>query len=265
MLLCIHASATDPIRIMPLGDSITCGLIIPAPGNVPGGYRTQLWKDLTNGGYSVDFVGASQQNPDPGNLPDPDHNGYGGWTIEQIDAKIGSWMAAEKPAVVLLHIGTNDAFRTPSSDVVSARLNKLISDITTQSPQTHLIVAKIINASDPKISAWVDMYNGLIPGIVAGHAKNGELVTMVDMTSVVPANAFADPYHPNKAGYDLMGDAWFNAIKALGPINNPTETPEPCSAVVGLSALFGALVYAWWRGNDAVAKQRQSGCQSPER
>lgn len=221
VLLCGQLSAAEPIRIMCLGDSITCGLICPAPGKVPGGYRTQLWKHLTDAGYAIEFVGASTQNPDPNNLPNPNHNGYGGWTIEQLNAKIDNWMAAEKPAVVLLHIGTNDAFGHPSNDVVTARLNRLISKITKQSPQTHVIVARIIDTTDPNLRAWVKTYNSLIPGIVASHAKNGELVTLVDMTSAVSPENYSDPYHPNKAGYDQMGDTWFKAIQSLGIISKP--------------------------------------------
>ena len=48
---------------------------------------------------------------------------------------------------------------------------------------------------------------------------------MVDMNAVVPANDYSDDWHPNKAGYDLMGDAWFSAIQALGPMSNPGGHP----------------------------------------
>ena len=49
LLGCGPISAADPIRVMPLGDSITAGLIIPTPGYIPGGYRTKLWHDLSDG------------------------------------------------------------------------------------------------------------------------------------------------------------------------------------------------------------------------
>lgn len=250
MLFCTSISAAELLRIMPLGDSITAGLISPAPGYIPGGYRTKLWQNLTAAGYSVDFVGASQQNPDAGNLPDPDHNGYGGWTINQIDANIVNWLNATKPAAVLLHIGTNDTFGTDAEfKSVGTRLDKLITDITKQSPQTHLIVAQIISSSDATREARIQTYNGLVPDIVAAHANNGELVTMVDMHAAVPSVDFADSYHPNKVGYDLMGDAWSKAILALGPISNPTETPEPGAAVLSFLGLLGMGTYAWWQRN----------------
>lgn len=233
-------TTTEPLRIMPLGDSITCG-------TYPGGYRTKLWSDLASAHYTVDFVGASASNPDPVNLPDPDHNGYGGWRIEQLDADVVGWMDASKPAAVLLHVGTNDVAQNYDFGDISTRLSHLIKDITTQSPQTHLIVAQIIPILDSASESRVQAYNSLVSDVVASHAANGELVTLVDMHSVLTTSDLSDGVHPTKAGYDMMGNAWFNAIKSLGPIGNPIETPEPCSAILSLLGLIGLGVYAWWR------------------
>ena len=55
---------------------------------------------------------------------------------------------------MLLHIGTNDMFGSDADfNNVGTRLDQLITDITTQSPQTHLIVAKIINSLDATTEA----------------------------------------------------------------------------------------------------------------
>jgi lysophospholipase L1-like esterase len=225
MLLAAIAAAAEPIRIMPLGDSITRGAICPKPGDVPGGYRTRLWKRLTDAGHKVHFVGADTSNPDPGKLPNPNHNGYKGWTIEQIDAKVVSWLKESKPDVVLLHIGTNNAFQKANDAAITASLDKLITHITTESPKTYVVVAQIIDTKDANIRGWIQNYNKLIPGIVAKHAKNGERVTMVNMTKTVPPTDFADPYHPNKAGYDRMGDAWFTALKSLPIFSHSSTAP----------------------------------------
>ena len=246
-VFCVQAVAVESIRIMPLGDSITRGSSYA--GNVAGGYRTQLWKDLTNAGYAVDFVGESSENPDSGNLPDPDHNGYNGWRIDQIDAQVVAWMKKEKPGVVLLHIGSNDAIGNYLFSTVSTRLSNLITDITTESPQTHVIVAKIIGSTDAGTESRVKTFNSFVDSTVASHASKGERVTMVDMYSAIPTSAFSagDPYHPNRTGYDLMGDTWFSAIQSLGAISNPTETPEPSSALLGASGLVALGIYVWRR------------------
>lgn len=259
-ILCgIQALAGEPLRIMPLGDSITRGTTRGTrPYDVPGGYRTELWNNLTTAEYTVDFVGAASDNPDPTNLPDPDHNGYNNWRIDQIDSNITGWLNSTRPAVVLLHIGTNDAIQNYDFSNVATRLDQLITHITAQSPQTHLIVAKIIGSKLSDVAARIDTYNSFIPGIVADHANNEEWVTMVDMTSVVPLGAFDDNYHPNKAGYDLMGDAWFGAIEAIGPISNPAPTPEPGTAAMSTVAVLCLLVYARRR-------RERSQCQIRDR
>ncbi len=51
----------SPIRIMPLGDSITKGTGIcsePDTYLICNGYRQDLWNALVDSGYSVDFVGS---------------------------------------------------------------------------------------------------------------------------------------------------------------------------------------------------------------
>ena len=76
-----RAPAAPPIRVLPLGDSITDG------AGAPGGYRLRLYQLLTNAGFNVDFVGTLTDNGAPG-LPDPDHEGHSGWRIDQIDSII---------------------------------------------------------------------------------------------------------------------------------------------------------------------------------
>jgi len=78
-----NADCGYPIRIMPLGDSITYGW----DGGY-GGYRGYLGDLLYNGGYDFDFVGSRTDNDpctDP-NCPflDLDHEGWNGWRADQI-------------------------------------------------------------------------------------------------------------------------------------------------------------------------------------
>lgn len=92
-----------PVRIMPLGDSITHGT------PVAGGYRLPLYHMLTNASYIVDYVGTSTANPSP-DLPEINHEGHGGWRISDpslgLYENIFGWFETiEDPHVVLLHIG----------------------------------------------------------------------------------------------------------------------------------------------------------------
>ncbi len=65
-----------PLKIMPLGDSITDGY------NVPGGYRAELWRLLDVAGTHVNFVVSLQSGPS--GLPDKDHEGHSGWCISPL-------------------------------------------------------------------------------------------------------------------------------------------------------------------------------------
>ena len=62
------AAGAEPIRIMPVGDSITVGYTnLPGQPDVPFeyGYRAGLYTRLTDADYSFQFVGNSTEHPTP--------------------------------------------------------------------------------------------------------------------------------------------------------------------------------------------------------
>ena len=191
-----------PLRVMPFGDSITRGLIIPEPGVVPGGYRTRLHERLIREWGPVEFVGSADDNPDPRNLPSPRHEGHGGCRIDELAAGVDEWMAAARPNLVLLHAGTNDMVQDHEVDSAPQRLNDLLARIP-----GAIYLARIIGSTDPTVHERIARFNAALPDVVRRHDA-----VLVDMFAAVPLTAFADPYHPNAAGYRLMADAWFEAI-----------------------------------------------------
>ncbi|HWH69765.1 MAG TPA: hypothetical protein VNT26_10290, partial [Candidatus Sulfotelmatobacter sp.] len=94
---------STPVRIMPLGDSITSSIDGQAS------YRYWLWKRLQAAGFNVDFVGTLWGVGDgaSGIYPDfdQDHEGHPGATTDDILNSISSWAAQDQPDVVLLLIG----------------------------------------------------------------------------------------------------------------------------------------------------------------
>ena len=103
-LACSTLLNAAPLRIMPLGDSITCGYTDNPNWNVPFefGYRGPLYTLLKNAGYDFQFVGACPQpfdnysgDPTRGGTVAPTldlrplgqngHRGYGGVSIATID------------------------------------------------------------------------------------------------------------------------------------------------------------------------------------
>src|SRR6186997_799663 len=86
-------SAPAPVRIMPLGDSITAG---------PGCWRAMLWHQLQAAGYTnIDFVGGVSDGGgcNPGYAYDFDHEGHGGFSATGIadNNQLPPWLDAARP------------------------------------------------------------------------------------------------------------------------------------------------------------------------
>ncbi|MFI6074502.1 SGNH/GDSL hydrolase family protein [Actinoplanes sp. NPDC051343] len=227
------ASGTDPafggapIRIMPLGDSITYG-VGPAVAN---GYRTDLYDRLTRAGLNVDFVGGVQS----GDGADPDNEGHPGWTIEQISAEVDTWMADARPDVILLHAGTNDMRASATVPTAPAALSALLDRIEADAPQAEVFVAEVTGAgTTPNRPMWkrrIDAYNARIPAIVDAKGPNFHLVDQsgiegIDLTDVV---------HPNTFGYAKMAWNWYQAMMPVLDVSGsawPT-TGNPYRLTVG--------------------------------
>lgn len=194
------------VKIMPLGDSITTG----DNSYRYGGYRVALWNLGQAAGWRFHFVGSKQSGPAA--LPDKHNEGHSGWRIDQLSAKVVSWLRAATPDIVLLHIGTNDLRQGYSPEVVLTRLNILIDQITNTVPYAILIVAQITPQVDTTINARVITYNAAIPRLVDLKTKQGKHIEYVDMYDAVPLHDVSDHIHPNNAGYALMAQVWYKAL-----------------------------------------------------
>jgi lysophospholipase L1-like esterase len=202
-------AAAKTYRIMPLGDSITRG-----GGQVNGryvGYRLALQKQLKTGtfGAKFDFVGSMTDR----GVPDGQHEGHGGWTIDNLAANIDRWMVTYRPDIVLLHAGTNNITRHDSPAVTAAKLRKLIAKIRSRNATTKIFVAKVIKSRDPARRPATNVYQSLIPAVVAASGPN---VYLVDQ-STVSATDLYDWTHPNDFGYLKMAYNFYQALnKVLG-------------------------------------------------
>ena len=221
-------------RVMPLGDSITRG-----GGQVPGqyiGYRAVLQANLKAGatGFRYDFVGSMS---DPG-APDRNHEGHGGWTIDDLAAYVDTWMETYRPDIVLLHAGTNNITRKDSPATTATKLQNLIAQIRSHDAGTRILVAKVIKSRDPGRRPATNAYQALIPGVVAAAGPN---VHLVDQSSIAGADIY-DWTHPNDFGYAKMAYNWYHALnKVVGrgawkAVANPykARTARICQVHYGL-------------------------------
>lgn len=199
----------DPIKILPMGDSITFGVGGTAE---LGGYRGPLYTLLENAGYEVDYVGTSTENG--ASLADPDHEGHSGWRIDQLDSNVAGWFdAIDTPDFILLHIGTNDFGQNLNTSTAIDRLDALITKMSDLRPTAHIIVTNLMERNEPQNSAIQAQFNPFVEGVVNDHINAGDLVSFLDMRAAVPLSDMPDNLHPNQTGYNKMAAAWVTAIE----------------------------------------------------
>jgi hypothetical protein len=245
-------SAAAPLKIMPLGDSITYGV------SYDGGYRVELFKDFGSDPNKVVFVG-SQTNGST-YLPtspvnETHHEGHSGWTIKNspelgrsgLYESTAGWLNTYNPDLILLMIGTNDVNKNYQVSTAPDRLDQLISLIFQTKPKVNLIVGNLtpiddaVNqyASDGQSNPRVNAFNLTVPGIVQHHHDDlGQNVYFCDIHSRLALNDLYDGLHPNAGGYNKMGDAWYAAIQAI---------PEPGTLYLLIAGGASLAVYAWLR------------------
>jgi lysophospholipase L1-like esterase len=228
-------SATAPVKIMPLGDSITAG---------PGCWRAMLWNQLQTTGYTnIDFVGTQSDGGgcNPGYSYDWDHEGHGGYSATMIadDNFLPGWLSATNPDVVLVHLGTNDMWgHYITLDQKLTAFTTLVGQMRANNPRMKIIVAQIIPMSASACStcpADIVEFNNALPAWAAGLTTAQSPITLVDQWTGFNADTdTVDGVHPTNAGFQKMANRWYPAVvQALGgtpspqPSTSPTASPSP--------------------------------------
>lgn len=256
--------AAEPLRIMPLGDSITVGYTDnPSWASHPFefGYRSGLYTRLTDAGYNFQFVGGSTEpftgisgDPTHGGTVSPTldlrdfgqdgHRGYGGASIGAINTGVPGWIASDQPDAILLLIGINGI--NASSP---AQLDTLANTIVTNAPDAHLIIAQITPLAGYNANLFnynTHIRDTLVPDLVtAGHSVSTvDLYSMFltdtgDPTTVDASRLSNGINHPNNPLYDQMAQAWFDEINSV-PQLAAFAVPSPAALPAGL-LLLGAI------------------------
>ncbi|WP_242620844.1 SGNH/GDSL hydrolase family protein [Streptomyces sp. BK239] len=201
----VRAAAPTPLRLMPLGDSITWG-VGSSSGN---GYRAFLRNQLAAEGHALDFVGSGRN----GTMSDPDNEGHSGWRIDQITGIADSVLNRHRPNVVTLEIGTNDLNGNYQIPTAPDRLRALIDRITRAAPDATVLVGTVIISTSGTEEANRPAFNARVPGIVQAAQAAGKHVRLVDMSALTRAD-LADALHPDDTGYRKMADAFNAGIQA---------------------------------------------------
>jgi lysophospholipase L1-like esterase len=194
-----------PVRIMPLGDSITEG------GGTFSVYRYPLLQKLQAAGHSVEYVGSKKSNSPAGPLF---HEGYGGRNAEFLATIIGKNFKEHPADIVLLHAGHNHFAEEKPVDKIVAAQEKIIATVRELNPKVIFLVAQVIPSGKlPKYSYIPDL-NAAIAKMVARLHTPEQPVIVVNMADGFdPAtDTIADQVHPNAKGAEKMAGKWFEAL-----------------------------------------------------
>ena len=225
-----------PLRILPLGDSITQAEINRAS------YRYFLWKKLIEADIDVDFVGSMQRQQDKyskGTPPQPDYNGqpfdrdhegHFGWTIGHVNAgrdpkngtgsgSLRQWVEHYDFDIALVHLGTNDVFYKQSNEQIEKQLRAVVKTLRADNPRAVILLAQVIPSSkNTSIANAISSMNEMIAELAEDLSSRKSLVIAVDQHSGfdIAADSY-DGVHPNASGEEKMAQRWFEAIEKALP------------------------------------------------
>lgn len=208
---------TAPLRVMPLGDSITAG--VHFIGGVrtceAGGYRAHLWRAVKDVRTPLVFVGSLCDGP-----PDVsrDHEGHPGWRTAELLEHVARWLAEARPDIVLLMSGTNDIIRDNDATLATDRLSRLVAMLFEATPGIGLGIATIppLSYSESRryLQTAVEEYNEKVRDIAGEVAAKGARIMLADVHGVMkPAHLIGT--HPSPDGYRRIAEVWKPVLLAL--------------------------------------------------
>jgi len=235
----LQAAEKSPLRIMPLGDSITAGYTDNPKWAHPFefGYRSGLYQRMKKVGYEFVFVGESKEplnkrygdpthegsvSPklDLRKVKQDGHRGYGGWGITSIQKNVAKWIKQDRPDIILLLIGINGIKANSSK-----QLDALVKTIYQADENVKLVVAQITPLR--KFNQNLFDYNTYIrETLVQAYVGKGYNISTVDLYEHFLTN-LDDPKsidvarlsnrinHPTNLLYDKMAESWFQGIESL--------------------------------------------------
>ncbi len=232
--------AAEPLRLMPLGDSLSH----PSPGSAR--YVVRLWEMLQASDREFLFVGSGVATYQDITVR---HEGHSGWTSIQIADGIETWMMESSPDLVVFQIGHNDVRfnRDPFSTLED--IEETILKIQEQNPRATVLLAEVVRTVEGKLNMFSVPYNDLIDVINPWlPALAHDLTTPYSQVIFVPFDDWnpdihtvvGDGLHPNPQGELLMASAMFDRIDALRLTHQvPALGPLPLSIAVLTILLAG--------------------------
>lgn len=203
---------------MPLGDSLTQG------SREYGSYRRHLWRQLEAARYGVVFVGRERAyHPNAAPEPDfnPHHEGHWGWRSAQVAQQIHAWSRLNRPDIVLLWLGTNDAFAAIPPEATIAGLAAIVDALPYDDTAPDILVGLVPPVDESAIEARpaspinprIDRLNAAIAAFVEERVAGGAPLHLVDLhTDFDPAADTYDGVHFTAEACEVIAARWFDAL-----------------------------------------------------
>lgn len=210
-----------PVKILPLGDSITCA------SKYKTSYRYPLWTKLVDANKQIKFIGSQTKEGNNGrvwkpykNLPFPEANeGHSGWRADQVlkglnkDIKgLEKWIRGYQPDIALIHLGTNDMHQKQTPESTRDEIEQIIEILRMKNPRIKVLLAQIIPLlNDPN----VPRFNQLLAQLANKLNQPNSPVVTVDMYSGFSLATDVlqhDKIHPSAQGEEKMAQRWFTAL-----------------------------------------------------
>lgn len=210
------------IKILPLGDSITCA------SKYKLSYRYPLWKHLVDADKKVEFVGSQFYKGNGGRvswetykgLPfTPANEGHSGWRADQIlnglengkEKGLNTWLSSYSPDIALIHLGTNDMYQKQTPDSTRDEIEQIIIKLRKNNPTVKVLLARVIPM---RTDASIARLNQLLAQLAVKLNRPSSPVVSVDMYTGfnVETDMQNDRIHPNASGEEKMAKRWFDAL-----------------------------------------------------
>ena len=232
-LVLTNFTASNPIKIMPVGDSITDDCV------TNGAWRLLLQPLLDTNGIVFTNTGRLLGAGYPG-FSKRWHEGYCGSVIappgvfavynyntadayHQRIMRDALAVTNKRPDLMLILIGANDIGRGRNPWVVATNdMPNLLGVIFSNVPNAHVLLTKITTLQNASLgynayASNVPIYNAALQGMVNQRRALGQKVFLADMFSALDYSTMflSDHLHPNPIGLKAIAAEWATRIETV--------------------------------------------------
>ncbi len=243
--LCGPFASRAATTILLTGDSITNG------GRNYVGYRYDLWFDLLNAGYDIDFVGnnhtlsptESRGTPYPDLYPDydttfdRDHDGYWGIKSSEYLSQKSPAAAALAPDIAIINLGTNDipggGQGATNYQASMNNISAIIDQLRAVNSDVKIVLTQLTppSTASPSFGAYggkFPIFNQNIAALAASKSTaQSPIVVANQYQGFDPVAMTDDGIHPNKYGQQLMAARYTIALQTFLSPGEPPKSPAP--------------------------------------